>query len=69
MTTKVTVEANHGWPVKVTAINPETGNPVSEHAGTVVPANGALTFYVHRGQDLLVHEIQPNETKTIADEA
>lgn len=61
MTTKVTVEANHGWPVRVIAIDPRTNEPIGAGTGSVVPADGAMTFYVHSRQDLRVHEIQPDE--------
>lgn len=58
MTTTVTVKANHGWPVDVAAIS--TGPyPVAPKAR--VPAGATLDFYVHSGQDLLVHEVQPSE--------
>ena len=61
MTTKVTVEANHGWPVKVIPVNPKTG----EWYGNVreVPAGAIETFYIHSDQDLIIHEIQPDEKK------
>ena len=58
MTTKVTVHALDGWPVDVTpvAIN---GSLVG--AKQRVPKGETREFYVHSGQDLLVHEVQPSE--------
>lgn len=53
MTTKVTVEANHGWPVDVT--NGDDGRK------TRVPAGAKQDFYVYSGRDLLIHEVQPDE--------
>lgn len=59
MTTKVTVEANHGWPVDVTSKTPN-GEFLSK---TRVPANEKRDFYVHSSQDLEIHEVQPEEIK------
>jgi hypothetical protein len=36
MTTQIDVKANHGWPVKVTGVNPQTGEEIS--CGGTVPA-------------------------------
>lgn len=58
MTTKVTVCANHGWPVEVTPIA-LAGNPVG--GKVLVDAGDTREFCVHSGQDLLVHEVQPGE--------
>lgn len=60
MTTTIKVQANHGWPVTVKAIDPKTGEPI-EHAGGTVAAGETRDFYVHSGMDLLVHEVQPDE--------
>lgn len=62
MTTTVKVEANHGWPVKVSGKNPTTGEDVAY--GATVPAGETQTFHVHSGMDLLIHEIQPDEGKS-----
>lgn len=56
MTTKVTVAANHGWPVDVTPVS-RTGGAVA--AMQRVPANETRDFYVHDGQDLIIREVQP----------
>ncbi|MGV8987634.1 MAG: hypothetical protein ACOH2H_15290 [Cypionkella sp.] len=58
MTTKVTVAANHGWPVDVT--------PISVGGAAVGPkqrvaADEVRDFCVHSGQDLLIHEVQSGE--------
>lgn len=58
MTTKVTVAANHGWPVEVTAIHPKDGTKTP--APTVAPGE-QRDFYVHDGCDLHIHEVQPHE--------
>jgi hypothetical protein len=58
MTTTVKVAANHGWPVDVTPVNPVTGELGTVHR---VEKNRENTFYVHSGQDLLIHEVQPDE--------
>lgn len=59
MTTTVIVKANHGWPVDVTRKDPETGSVVSVER---VDPDTEQTFYVHNAQDLLIHEVQPDET-------
>ncbi len=58
MTTRVTVHANHGWPVDVYSLpaNPEAKGGVSR-----VPPGTSLDFYVHSGLDLRIHEVQPSE--------
>lgn len=60
MTTKVTVSENRGWPVEVVPVSPKD---IEEIVGQVlrVPAGETRDFYVHSGQDLLIHEIQPHE--------
>ncbi|WP_323041573.1 hypothetical protein [Gemmobacter sp.] len=59
MTTKVTVHANHGWPVDVTVIHtdgsPFLGGPIR------VPVGATRDFFVHSGADLRIHEVQPSE--------
>lgn len=59
MTTKVTVEANHGWPVRVKTI--VVGGATYERDDVIVEANTTQVFYVHSTQDLLIHEVQPDE--------
>lgn len=60
MTTTVTVKANHGWPVKVTALDPRTDEEIRTSGG-IVEAGDTREFYIHDGMDIRVHEIQPNE--------
>ena len=60
MTTKVIIEANHGWPVDVTGRNPATGEKIDTYGGRV-PANERREFYVTSGMDLSIHEVQPSE--------
>lgn len=62
MTTKVTVEANHGWPVRVTPKHINVGPGGAPAARVeIVPAGEARTFYVHSNLDLEIHEVQPGE--------
>lgn len=73
MTTAVVVKAHHGWPVKITKIDPKTGEPLVQvnsvtgepytHPAEIVPPNSERTVYVHSGQDILVHEVQPGEAE------
>ncbi len=65
MTTTVLVEANHGWPVRVT---PLTADGWAVGPVVIVEPAFAQTFHVHSGQDLLVHEIQPHEAPVSCDE-
>ena len=62
MTTKVTVDAHAGWPVRVTRISPDGG-----HTECVVEANTKTDFYVWDGQDLRVHEVQEDEKPTFGE--
>lgn len=57
MTTKVTVHANHGWPVDVTMVRDSAPAFPTQR----VAAGDTREFYVHSGQDLLIHEVQPDE--------
>lgn len=61
MTTTITVKANHGWPVKVSATNPKTAEPIASY-GAHVPAGETRDFICHSDMDLHIHEIQPGET-------
>ncbi len=65
MTTTVLVQANHGWPVLVT---PLTANGDAVAAVTVVEPDHQQTFFVHSGQDLLIHEVQPDAQPVSCDE-
>lgn len=64
MTTTITVQANHGWPVDVTVVDPNG----DEGATTRVPANVNRDFVVHSTQDLYIHEVQPGEIEAEATE-
>lgn len=57
MTTRVTVHANHGWPVRVTQVN----IPPSSSSDVIVKAGDSRDFYIHSNMDIHVHEIQPGE--------
>jgi hypothetical protein len=54
MTTQVTVNANHGWPVKVIRIDDKTGNWIGDPE--IVAPHTVKDFYVWDGQDLLIAE-------------
>jgi hypothetical protein len=55
MTTKVTIEAHACWPVDVSFI----GQTSAQSVERVLP-HEKRDFYVHSGQDILVHEVQPD---------
>jgi len=63
MTTKITVAANHGWPVDVTVIHTD-GSPTVGGASRV-PAGETWDFFVYDGADLLIHEVQPDEETAV----
>ena len=63
MTTKVTVDAHAGWPVRVTSIM-AGGQTVR----TVEP-NTVQDFFVHVGCDFHLHEVQPDEKPTFGQKA
>ena len=57
MTTRVTVKALHGWPVRATKVQAD-GTVIRE---SIVPNGKEEDFYVFGNQDLFIHEIQPGE--------
>lgn len=59
MTTTVVIKANHGWPVRVQQKDPKTGEDINQEI--IVEPNTEMTYVVHSGADLLIHEIQPDE--------
>ena len=63
MTTRVTVDAHAGWPVRVTALE-GTGQTIYS-----VEPNATRDFYVHSSMDLRIHEVQPDEKPTFGQKA
>lgn len=59
MTTKVTVDAHAGWPVKVTTVDLDSqGNPAPNgESETTVAPNTTQDFYVHSSRELRVKEM------------
>ena len=57
MTTTVIIKANHGWGVSVV---PLTTNGAPPGLAQIVEAGAEGRFSVHSGQDLIIHEIQPD---------
>ena len=63
MTTKVTVDAHAGWPVKVEAIDTfPDAEPTRRHIATV-PANAVQDFYVHSTRQLIITELSKEVPK------
>lgn len=60
MTTTIVVKANHGWPVRVTKLNPKTGQEWPGQSVTV-EKDTEQSISVHSSCDLLIHEVQPDE--------
>lgn len=54
MTTKVTVDAHAGWPVKVTRLDKKTGAPMGEPE--IVKPGDKRDFYIHGSMDITVSE-------------
>lgn len=63
MTTKITVDANHGVPVQVVQVHRPNHGPVVR-TETIVDPNQSAEFYVHSFNDLEIHEIQPDPNST-----
>lgn len=58
MTTKVTVDAHAGWPVRVTAIDTRSDGEETSHILGEVPANEKQEFYVHDSRKILIEELK-----------
>ena len=56
MTTKVTVDAHAGWPVKVEAIDTFNGETTKEELGTV-PPHEKRDFYATSTRQIVVTEM------------
>lgn len=56
MTTKVTVDAHAGWPVKVEAIDTYDGESKTTELG-IVPAHENRDFFVHSNRQVVVTEM------------
>lgn len=64
MTTKVTVDAHAGWPVKVTTVDLDSdGKPTGQHE-TTVPPHAVQDFYVHSHRELHVKELPTTPAAT-----
>lgn len=59
MTTTITVKASHGWPVRVSFVNPADDR--HDLPPVIVSAGKHQDFVCHSVQDLHIHEIQPGE--------
>lgn len=57
MTTKVTVDAHAGWPVKVTQVTLDQKGNETTSSTTTVPPNTAQDFYVHSHMKIAVEEM------------
>ena len=64
MTTRITVHADSGWPVRVTTIGLARVGTAETVIADAVVQDGSLDFHVWNGADLRVHEIQPGELPT-----
>lgn len=57
MTTKVTVDAHAGWPVKVTSVQLDSDGKVTGESSSTVPPNTKQDFYVHSHLELHIKEM------------
>lgn len=57
MTTKVTVDAHAGWPVKVTKTENDNAGNTTHVTEEVVPPNEVRDFYVHSHMKIAVEEV------------
>jgi len=60
MTTKVTIDAHAGWPVKVVLSSPKATD-VDDTQEEVVPANTTRDFYIHDSQNIVLIEEMKRE--------
>lgn len=60
MTTKVTVDAHAGWPVRVTLLRGESSS-IKTVEEVVVEPNTIKEFYIHSGLELLNIKELPRE--------
>ena len=58
MTTKVTVDAHAGWPVRVVAQDKAQDGSVYHTELGIVPPNEKRDFYVHSTRDIIVSEME-----------
>lgn len=57
MTTRVTVDAHAGWPVKVTIVTLGQNGEALKSSDTTVPPNHTQEFYVHSHAEIHVKEM------------
>lgn len=62
MTTKVTVDAHAGWPVKVTTVDLDSQGNATTTGETTVPPNTVQDFYVHSHRELHIKEMPTTPT-------
>lgn len=58
MTSKVTVDAHAGWPIRVTMTNPKT----NESRVEIVQPKTTQDFYVYDDRNLFIEEMKKEET-------
>lgn len=64
MTSKVSISAHAGLPVRVSQLTPGGGKPA---VLSVVEAGGTADYYVHAQQCLFIAESQPDDTALLGD--
>lgn len=57
MTTRVTVDAHAGWPVKVTQVTLDQEGKQTKSTETTVPPKQTQDFYVHSHMEIHVKEM------------
>ena len=65
MTTKVTVDAHAGWPVKVTTVQLNSDGTPKQSSDTIVPANTKQDFYIHSHMQLAGVKEMPREVQEV----
>lgn len=65
MTTKVTVDAHAGWPVKVEAVDFQPDGYEKKHEIGIVPSNEVRDFYVHSSRKLIITEMARPAPETL----
>lgn len=64
MTTRITVDAHAGWPVRVTTVD-RLQNGALARTETIVKPHTEMSFHVWDTRDIEIHEVQPNDTERL----
>ena len=61
MSSKITIEANNGRPVRIEGLQPGTNDLVNPEFGGIIQPGESFIAFVHAAMDLRISEIQTDE--------